>query len=49
MGNATLAWPKGHRTDPAGILADDVLYISAQNGADPVSGKLPADYADEVK
>jgi len=42
-------WPHGRRTDPAGILADDVLYISAQNGADPVSGKLPDDYADEVK
>jgi len=42
-------WPHAPRTDPAGILADDVLYISAQNGADPVSGKLPDDYADEVK
>jgi enamine deaminase RidA (YjgF/YER057c/UK114 family) len=42
-------WAHGRRTDPAGILADDVLYISAQSGADPLTGKLPADYADEVK
>jgi enamine deaminase RidA (YjgF/YER057c/UK114 family) len=46
---APAGWPKGRRTDPAGILADDVLYISAQSGADPVTGKLPSDYADEVK
>jgi enamine deaminase RidA (YjgF/YER057c/UK114 family) len=42
-------WPHGRRTDPAGILVDDVLYISAQSGADPKTGKLPADYSDEVK
>jgi enamine deaminase RidA (YjgF/YER057c/UK114 family) len=42
-------WPQGRRTDPAGIQVDDVLYISAQSGADPATGKLPADYADEVK
>jgi enamine deaminase RidA (YjgF/YER057c/UK114 family) len=42
-------WPHGRSTDPAGIQADDVLYISAQSGADPGTGKLPADYSDEVK
>jgi len=42
-------WPHGRRNDPAGIQADDVLYISAQSGADPVTGKLPADYSEEVK
>src|SRR5689334_10275935 len=42
-------WPHGRRIDPAGIQADDVLYISAQSGADPLTGKLPADYAQEVK
>jgi len=42
-------WPKGGRTDPAGIQADDVLYISAQSGADPRTGKLPTDYSEEVK
>ena len=42
-------WPQGRRTDPAGIQVDDVLYISAQSGADPATGKLPADYGDEVK
>jgi len=42
-------WRQGPRTDPAGIQADDVLYISAQSGADPATGKLPTDYAAEVK
>jgi len=42
-------WPQRRLTDPAGIQADDVLYISAQSGADPRTGKLPADYGDEVK
>jgi len=42
-------WPHGRFTDPAGIQVDDVLYISAQSGADPKTGKLPADYSDEVK
>ncbi len=42
-------WPQGRSTDPAGIQVDDMLYISAQSGADPRTGKLPADYSDEVK
>jgi enamine deaminase RidA (YjgF/YER057c/UK114 family) len=42
-------WPHGKRSDPAGIQVDDVLYISAQNGADPATGKLPSDYSAEVK
>ena len=44
-----VGWPHGRRTDPAGVQADDVLYISAQSGADPATGKLPADYSAEVK
>jgi enamine deaminase RidA (YjgF/YER057c/UK114 family) len=42
-------WPHGRFTDPAGIQVDDVLYISAQSGADPKTGKLPTAYPDEVK
>lgn len=42
-------WPKARRSDPAGIQVDDMLYISAQSGADPKTGKLPADYGAEVK
>jgi enamine deaminase RidA (YjgF/YER057c/UK114 family) len=42
-------WPSGPHVDPAGIQADDVLYLSAQNGADPLSGKLPTDFGSEVK
>ena len=37
------------RSDPAGIQVDDMLYISAQSGADPKTGKLPADYGAEVQ
>ncbi len=42
-------WPQGKHTDPAGIEADDVLYMSAQGGVDPLTGKLAADYSGEVK
>jgi enamine deaminase RidA (YjgF/YER057c/UK114 family) len=42
-------WPQGGHIDPAGIQADDVLYMSAQGGADPLTGKIAADFAGEVK
>ncbi len=42
-------WPQGPRLDPAGIEADDVLYMSAQGGVDPLTGKVATDYAGEVK
>jgi enamine deaminase RidA (YjgF/YER057c/UK114 family) len=42
-------WPQGPHIDPAGIEADDVLYMSAQSGVDPLTGKVAADYAGEVK
>ena len=42
-------WPQGPHIDPAGIQADDVLYMSAQGGTDPLTGKLAADFAGEVK
>jgi 2-iminobutanoate/2-iminopropanoate deaminase len=44
-----VGWPHGRHSDPAGILVDDMLYISAQSGADPKTGKLPADYGAEVQ
>ena len=42
-------WPQGGHIDPPGIRADDVLYMSAQGGADPLTGKVAADFAGEVK
>jgi enamine deaminase RidA (YjgF/YER057c/UK114 family) len=42
-------WPQGPHTDPAGIQAGEVLYMSAQDGADRLTGKVPADYGTEVK
>lgn len=42
-------WPHGKRSDPPGIQVDDMLYISALNGADPRTGKIPADYGAEVQ
>ena len=42
-------WPSGPQVDPAGIQADDVLYLSSQSGADPLTGKLPTDFGGEVK
>jgi enamine deaminase RidA (YjgF/YER057c/UK114 family) len=42
-------WPEGHHIDPAGIQVDDVLYMSAQAGTDPLTGRLAADFAHQVK
>jgi len=42
-------WPEGPHVDPAGIQVDDVLYMSAQGGNDPLTGKLAANFAGEVK
>src|ERR1700742_1836461 len=37
-------WPEGSHVDPAGILVDDVLYMSAQEGVDPLTKESPPDY-----
>jgi enamine deaminase RidA (YjgF/YER057c/UK114 family) len=42
-------WPQGQHVDPPGIQVDDVLYMSAQGGTDPLTGKIAASFADEVK
>ncbi len=42
-------WPQGPHVDPAGIQVDDVLYMSAQAGTDPLTGKVAANFAGEVK
>jgi enamine deaminase RidA (YjgF/YER057c/UK114 family) len=42
-------WPQGPHVDPAGIQVGDVLYMSAQEGVDPVTKTKAADYAAEVK
>jgi len=42
-------WPQGQHVDPPGIQVDDVLYMSAQGGTDPLTGKSAANFADEVK
>jgi enamine deaminase RidA (YjgF/YER057c/UK114 family) len=42
-------WPQGKRVDPPAIQADDVLYLSAQGGSDPLTGKPAADFSGEAK
>jgi enamine deaminase RidA (YjgF/YER057c/UK114 family) len=42
-------WPTGNHIDPAGIQAGEVLYMSAQDGTDRVTGKISDDYGTEVK
>jgi len=42
-------WPRGPRVDPPAILAGEILYLSAQGGEDPVTGKLPSDFSAETK
>src|ERR1700751_4439227 len=43
------SWPRGERKDPPAIQANDVLYLSAQDGADPVTGKLADSFTGETK
>jgi enamine deaminase RidA (YjgF/YER057c/UK114 family) len=42
-------WPKGKDIDPPAMQAGDVLYLSAQSGANPSTGKIPAEFPDEVR
>jgi enamine deaminase RidA (YjgF/YER057c/UK114 family) len=42
-------WPQGSHIDPAGIQVGEVLYMSAQDGADRLTGKISQDYGTEVK
>jgi enamine deaminase RidA (YjgF/YER057c/UK114 family) len=42
-------WPKEPHLDPPAIQAGDVLYLSAQAGVDPRTGKLASDFSGEVR
>src|SRR6185437_6147909 len=42
-------WPRGPQTDPPAIQANDVLYLSAQNGANPKTGKLADSFTAETR
>jgi enamine deaminase RidA (YjgF/YER057c/UK114 family) len=42
-------WPAHPHSDPPAIEVGDVLYLSAQGGADPRTGKVASDFAGEVK
>jgi len=42
-------WPTGSHVDPPAILAGDVLYLSAQAGDDPLTGKLKSDFSAETR
>ncbi len=42
-------WPHGQHIDPPAIQADDVLYLSAQGGTDPLTGKAAADFSGEAR
>ncbi len=41
-------WPRGPRVDPPAILAGEILYLSAQGGEDPLTGKLKPDFSAET-
>jgi enamine deaminase RidA (YjgF/YER057c/UK114 family) len=42
-------WARSKDIDPPAIQAGDVLYLSAQSGKDPKTGKTPVSFSDEVK
>jgi enamine deaminase RidA (YjgF/YER057c/UK114 family) len=42
-------WPRGPRVDPPAIQAGELLYLSAQGGLDPRTGKVKSDFSAETK
>lgn len=42
-------WPRGAHKDPPAIQANDMLYLSTQDGADPTTGKLADSFTGETK
>lgn len=42
-------WPRGAHKDPPAIQANDMLYLSTQDGADPTTGKLADSFTAETK
>jgi enamine deaminase RidA (YjgF/YER057c/UK114 family) len=42
-------WPQGPRVDPPAIEAGEMLYISAQGGQNPLSGKASPDFSAETR
>jgi enamine deaminase RidA (YjgF/YER057c/UK114 family) len=42
-------WPRGTHVDPPAILAGEILYLSAQGGRDPLTGKLKSDFSAQTK
>jgi enamine deaminase RidA (YjgF/YER057c/UK114 family) len=42
-------WPRGPHVDPPAIEAGEMLYLSAQGGQDPLTGKANQDFSAETK
>jgi enamine deaminase RidA (YjgF/YER057c/UK114 family) len=42
-------WPRGPHLDPPAIEAGEMLYLSAQGGQDPLTGKASPDFSAETK
>jgi enamine deaminase RidA (YjgF/YER057c/UK114 family) len=42
-------WPRGPHVDPPAILTGEILYLSAQGGEDPLTGKLRSDFSAETR
>lgn len=43
------SWSRGEHKDPPAIQANDMLYLSAQDGSDPMTGKLADSFNAETK
>ena len=42
-------WPHGPKLDPPAIQAGEILYLSAQGGHDPLTGRLRPNFSEETK
>jgi reactive intermediate/imine deaminase len=44
-----LGWARGPHADPPAIRAGEIVYLSAQGGRDPVTGRQASDFPGEVR
>src|ERR1700743_3180261 len=42
-------WPRGPHVDPPAIQAGEIMYLSAQGGRDPLTGRQASDFSGEVR
>src|ERR1700761_1639470 len=47
--SSPIGWPPGPHVDPPAIQAGEIMYLSAQGGRDPLTGRQAPDFSGEVR